>query len=226
MNTPNSHNPTAPSGADIWFLIDRSGSMSSIADAVVAGFDRFFAEQRAIASEATVTVVQFDDEQPHDVIIDRRPLDAITSIRDRFAPRGMTPLYDATARLLDRAEALGGDPDDQLVVILTDGMENASREWTHETLFGRISKLRATGWTFVFLGANQDSYAAGSQMAMPSGNVSNFRLDAAGVAAMTTGLSRTVGEWRGKSRSERRRDGGEFWGGKKEAEDATGSSRG
>ena len=81
-----------------------------------------------------------------------------------------------------------GDPADQLVVILTDGMENASQEWTRDTLFRRISKLRKKGWTFVFLGANQDSYAAGSQMAMPSGNVSNFRPDAAGVAAATVGL--------------------------------------
>jgi hypothetical protein len=60
-------------------------------------------------------------------------------------------------------------------------------------------------------------------MAMPAGNVSNFHPDAAGVAAMTTGLSGTVGEWRGKTRSERRRDGGELWGGTKEAEEATGS---
>jgi Mg-chelatase subunit ChlD len=225
MNTENDHELSEPSGADIWFLIDRSGSMTSIADDVVTGFDRFFAEQRSVASTATVTVVQFDDEQPHDVIIDRRPLDTVTSIRDRFAPRGMTPLYDATARLLDRAEAHRGDPDDQLVVILTDGMENASHEWTRDTLFRRISRLRSKGWTFVFLGANQDSYAAGSQMAMPLGNVSNFRPDAAGVAAMTTGLSRTVSEWRGKSRHQRHHDKDQFWGGKKEAEEVAGASR-
>ena len=198
--------------------------MASIADDVLMGFDRFFAEQRTIAADATVTIVQFDDEQPHDVIVDARPLDAVTSIRDRFAPRGLTPLYDATALLLDRAEAHRGDPADQLVVILTDGLENASREWSRDGLFRRISKLRKKGWTFVFLGANQDSYAAGSQLAMPSGNVSNFRPDAAGVAAMTDGLNRTVGEWRGKSRRERRRDGDQFWGGTKEAEEVTDSS--
>ena len=224
MSSPNPRNPSSSAGADIWFLIDRSGSMTSIADDVMTGFDRFFAEQRKIDGDATVTVVQFDDEQPHDVMIDRRSLDTVTSIRDRFAPRGLTPLYDATALLLDRAEAHHGDPDDQLVVILTDGLENASQEWTRDSLFGRISKLRAKGWTFVFLGANQDSYAAGAQLAMPSGNVSNFRPDAGGVAAMTDGLSRTVGEWRRKSRGQRRHDGDQFWGGKKEAEEASGSS--
>jgi hypothetical protein len=87
------------------------------------------------------------------------------------------------------------------VVIFTDGLENASHEWTHKKLFGRVYALRSKGWTFVFLGANQDSYATGAQRAMPAGN---FRADAVGVAAMT--------------------DGWQFWGGKKEAETVLGSS--
>jgi hypothetical protein len=76
----------------------------------------------------------------------------------------------------------------------------------------------------VFLGANQDSYATGAQLALPAGNVSNFRADAVGVAAMTDGLSRSVGEWRRKPRNQRRRDGGQFGGGKKEAEEAAARS--
>jgi hypothetical protein len=76
----------------------------------------------------------------------------------------------------------------------------------------------------VFLGANQDSYATGAQLAMPAGNVSNFRADAQGVTAMTDDLSRSVSEWRRKPRNQRRRDGAQFWGGKKEAETVLGSS--
>lgn len=206
--------------ADIWFLLDRSGSMSSIAEYVVSGFDGFFASQRSEAGDATVTVVQFDGEDPHDVIVDARPIAKVPSIGDRFEPRGMTPLFDAIALLLDRAERHGGDDADQLVVILTDGDENASREWTQKRLFRRIEKLRDRGWTFVFLGANQDSYAVGDQMAMPAGNVSNFRADEMGVSATYAGLDRTVREWRGKQRHERRRDADQFWGDRKEAEEA------
>jgi ADP-ribosylglycohydrolase len=205
--------------ADIWFLLDRSGSMSSIAQYVVSGFDGFFASQRAEAGDATVTVVQFDDADHHDVIVDAQPIAEVGSIGDRFEPRGMTPLYDAIALLLDRAERHGGDDDDQLVVILTDGHENASHEWTHQRLFRRIAKLRKRGWTFVFLGANQDSYDVGGQMAMPAGNVSNFRADEMGVSATYAGLDRTVREWRGKQRHERRRDADRFWGDRKEAEE-------
>ena len=81
--------PAADSpGADIWFLLDRSGSMASIAPDVVRGFDEFFAEQRAQAGEATVTLIQFDDQDPHDVLVDARPLAKVRSIRGRFEPRG------------------------------------------------------------------------------------------------------------------------------------------
>jgi hypothetical protein len=163
--------------------------------------------------------VQFDDADRHDVIIDAQPIEKVGSIGDRFEPRGMTPLYDAIALLLDWAERHGGDDADQLVVILTDGMENASGEWTHQRLFHRIAKLRDRGWTFVFLGANQDSYAVGDQMAMPAGNVSNFRADADGMVATYAGLDRTVREWRGKQRHERVRDADHFWGDRKEAEE-------
>ena len=131
----------------------------------------------------------------------------------------MTPLYDAIGLLLDRAERHGGDDADQLVVVLTDGAENASREWTQERLFARIGELRERGWTFVFLGANQDSYASGGGLGVRHGNTSNFMPDAAGVQAAYSGLDRTVSEWRGKSRAERRRDKDDFWGGRKEAEE-------
>ena len=217
--TPPTADAESDGGADIWFLVDRSGSMSSISKFVVSGFDEFFAKQRAEAGEATVTVVQFDDEAPHDVIVDGLPLDRVPSIRDRFQPRGMTPLYDAVGLLLDRAERRGGDAADQLVVILTDGGENASTTWTHHALFRRIADLRQRGWTFVFLGANQDSYEAGGRMSMPAGNVSNFRADESGVQAAYTGLDRTVSEWRGKARHERVRDADRFWGDTKEAEE-------
>lgn len=207
--------------ADIWFLLDRSGSMQSIAADVVRGFDGFFAEQRRVEGSARVTVVQFDDRDPHDVLVDAEPLHLVRSLSGRFQPRGNTPLYDAIAALLDRAErhvAAGAHPADQLMVILTDGMENASREWNAQRINSRIAGLRAAGWTFVFLGANQDSYAVGAQMAMAAGNVANFAPSPAGVAAGYGGLSRATAEFRTKSRAQRSADVDEFWGGVKESE--------
>ena len=215
--------PVDSPGADIWFLLDRSGSMASIAPDVVRGFDEFFAEQRAQEGDATVTLIQFDDQDPHDVLVDARPLRKVRSIRGRFEPRGFTPLYDAIARLLDRAERRlarhGANPADQLVVIFTDGLENASRDWDAQKINGRIADLRKAGWTFVFLGANQDSYATGGQMAMAAGSTANFAASPASVAASYRGLSRSVGEFRRKDRARRMAEADDFWGGVKESED-------
>src|SRR5262245_42450040 len=102
---------------------------------------------------------------------------------------------------------------------MTDGEENASRTWDQPRLFRRIGELRDRGWTFVFLGANQDSYAAGGALGVGAGNVSNFAPSPDGLAATYVGLSRTVREWRGKDRARRLQDRDDFWDGRKEAEE-------
>ncbi len=167
--------------------------------------------------------MQFDGDDPDDVVIDAKPLSLITSIAGRFVPRGMTPLYDAIGLLLDRAERrltrTGADPADQLVVIMTDGMENASRECTPDGIFERIAELRKAGWTFVFLGANQDSYATGSTLGVVAGNTSNYTASPDSVLAAQRGLSRAVTSWRAKPRHTRLADAEDFWEGVKEGEE-------
>ena len=175
-----------------------------------------------------MTLVQFDGEDIHDVIVDANPLERVRSIAGRFVPRGMTPLHDAIAAMLDRAEAhlknSGADPADQLVVIMTDGLENASRRWTAAAISERIEGLQKAGGTFVFAGANQDSYATGSAIGVVAGNTSNYTASATSVLATHRGLTRSVREWRGKSRSSRLADADNFWAGVKEGE-VEGASR-
>lgn len=205
-------------GSSIWFLLDRSGSMSSIASDVEGGFDQFFLDQAAVPGDVRVTVVQFDSNDPHEVLVDALAPAAVPTMRGRFSPRGSTPLFDAVGLLLDKAEAAGGNDVDQLVVVFTDGHENASRCWDRDRLFARIGALKDRGWTFVFLGANQDSYATGHHIGLADGNVSDFAADSAGVNAAYAGLSRATREWRAKDRPSRQRDRERFWGDVKEAE--------
>jgi hypothetical protein len=203
----------------VWFLLDRSGSMSSIADSVVDGYNRFFAEQRATGGATRATVVQFDSENPHEVLLDDADVDTVPPLDPRsFEPRGMTPLYDALGRLLDRAIRAGGHPADQIVVVLTDGMENASCTWSREATFSRVSTMRADGWTFVFLGANQDSYATGHDLAFADGSISNFLATSDGVHAAWGGASRVVRQFKMKRRQQRLRDRDDPWDDVKEAE--------
>jgi hypothetical protein len=160
------------------------------------------------------------------VLVDAKPIRQVQSIAGRFQPRGLTPLYDAIGTLLDRAEArvarAGTDPADQLVVVMTDGAENASRKWAPDAIFDRIAGLRQSGWTFVFLGANQDSYVTGAAMGVGAGNTSNYTASPESVLAAQRGLNRAVREWRSKPRQSRVADADAFWGGIKEGEEEIG----
>lgn len=203
------------------FLLDRSGSMQAIVGDVIGGFNGFLREQQAQAGACHMTLVQFDSQDPFEVLIDdmdvkaMRPLDAA-----RYQPRGMTPLLDATGALLDHAErrAQAGRDEDQVVVVFTDGEENASQRWTREALFGRVERLKAAGWSFVFLGANQDSYAEGRGLGIGAGNVSNFDACAEGTADAFQSVSRAMRSYRSKDRGSRGVQRDDFFEGVKEAE--------
>lgn len=82
-----------------------------------------------------------------------------------FKPRNTTPLYDAMARMISHVERLSSDRTDEDVtlVVFTDGGENASREVSSAKVFGLVGQKKKLGWTFVFLGANQDSYTGGDR---------------------------------------------------------------
>ena len=164
--------------AHLWFLLDRSGSMEAIRPAVVEGLADFLREQHAADPEALFTLVQFDDVDAHEVVIDARPLaDVAPLTSEGFEPRGTTPLYDAIGQLVERIDAHiegGGHDADQVVVVMTDGHENASRRFTQQAVFKLVADRREQGWTFAFLGANQDSYAAGGAIGVARSNAANW----------------------------------------------------
>ncbi len=178
------------------FLIDRSGSMSGLQSDVVDGFNGFVARQRAHSGACTLTLVQFDSNDPYGVIHDGVPLHEVPDLAlDEYRPRGMTPLLDALGSLIEAADArlewLGHD-EDQIVAVFTDGLENASRRWKRADLFDLIAARKDAGWTFVFMGANQDSYAEAGRLGMDEGSVQDFRADKEGVRAAFDSWDRAV----------------------------------
>ena len=142
-------------------------------------------EQASNPVPAHFTLVQFDGADPHETMIDSQLMTEVRlSELGEFLPRGNTPLYDAIGMLVERADrhvAAGGDDADQLVVIFTDGQENASQRWTRRRVFDAVNERRTRGWTFVFMGANQDAYATGESMSMSRRSSANW--DASPVGA-------------------------------------------
>src|SRR5688500_9013338 len=117
----------------IGFVLDRSGSMATIAEDVVGGFNTFLADQQADGNDAVMTLVQFDSQDPFEVLADAVPVaEMVPLTAATFVPRGGTPLFDALSRAITHVTArqatlaeLDVPLEDILVVAFTDGQENS-----------------------------------------------------------------------------------------------------
>ncbi len=146
-------------------LLDRSGSMQSIADDTRGGFDAYIAKERENDGRIVVTLAQFDDQ--YDLVYSAMPIDSVPPLV--LEPRSMTALYDAIGKLItDVGSDLAAKPEHErphsvTVLVMTDGHENASREWTHEAVRALITQQETQyDWDFVFLGSNIDAVAVGT----------------------------------------------------------------
>ena len=186
----------------IAIILDRSGSMESSKESTVAGFNEFIRTQKAIPGDATVKLVQFDDQ--YETVFDE-PLKRCPELnQSMFVPRGSTALLDAQGRTIvelgRELAALAEEerPSKVIVVTLTDGLENASKEYTLDKIGEMIREQRDKyNWDFVFLGANQDAIATAAAMSIPMPSAMSYSTSGAGVAATMAAVSNYVCAARG-----------------------------
>lgn len=162
-------------------LLDESGSMAGNQKAVIDGTNEFVGSlQGEKNSEKTkVTISTFDNSAGQEmvrVIRDAEPLDDIELLdSEDYQPRGGTPLYDAIGKTIAAMEAGMHTRDRAMVVIFTDGYENASVEFDQPAIKALVERKEAEGWTFIFLGANIDARRVGATMGMGAqGQAINF----------------------------------------------------
>lgn len=192
-------------------LLDRSGSMSPLREQVVTGFNTFLAEQRSSAAEAAalaVSLVQFDGQAPFHVVIDAVPATEVVDLGwDDYKPRGSTPLLDAIGRLIETLDHRILEPahvdEDQIICIITDGAENASTDFSAAQIKKLIEDRTRAGFTFIFLGANQDSFTSGKTLGMARGNTRNFAASADGARRVFEEVSGSVADQRRRTKYER-----------------------
>jgi hypothetical protein len=151
----------------IYFLLDRSGSMQSIKSDTEGGFAAFVEEQRRAPGDCRVTLAQFDHE--YDVVYSGVPVAAVPPLA--LQSRGTTALLDAMGRLVTDAGAeLAALPEHErpgtvIVAVMTDGLENASREWTHTAIRSLVEQqTSAYAWQFMYMGADQDAIEVGARL--------------------------------------------------------------
>ena len=213
----------APGGPlHLFVLLDRSGSMEAIRSEVIGGFNAFVAGQQINGADARLTMVQFDTQDLAETVVDDVPIRQVKPLtRARFQPRGGTPLLDATAHLVARARAKVGDgPVDANVVVvtITDGLENACREFTRADIREMIGEREAAGWTFVYLSAGLDAYDDATSFGYAPGSVQAWAPDAEGATLAFSSLNVAVGGLRSKVRAAAPVDRHEVFGGHKPAE--------
>lgn len=151
----------------IAFLLDRSGSMQSIKSDVVGGFEAFLAEQRAGDGDCRVTLAQFDDQ--YEVVYRAVPVSEVSPLE--LNPRSSTALLDSMGKLItDTAAeiaALAEDdkPGSVIIAIMTDGLENASHEWSRPAIKSLVEQqTNEFGWEFLYMGADQDAVEVGKDL--------------------------------------------------------------
>ncbi|WNG87769.1 VWA domain-containing protein [Mycobacterium sp. ITM-2016-00317] len=161
-----------PSLTRIVFLLDRSGSMASIRTDVIGGFDAFLTEQRAGQGDCTVTLAQFDNE--YEVVYQGIPLADVPPLA--LLPRGGTALFDSMGRVItDTAAEIAAMPEADrpgtvVVAIMTDGMENSSKEWRQSDVRALVERQTDEhGWEFLYMGADQDAVEVGRGLGVREG---------------------------------------------------------
>lgn len=143
-------------------VLDRSGSMGAIKEETIGAFNGYL-EQLVKDAPETIFSLTIFDSQSIDTIVDNEKAKDVTPLNSNtYQPRAMTPLYDAVGKVIDKLQNSEGD--NKILVILTDGQENNSREYTRENIKKTLDeKQNKDNWLVIYLGANQDAFAEGAK---------------------------------------------------------------
>jgi len=178
---------TDPDLTWITIILDRSGSMASARESTVAGFNEFVRDQKKLPGQARLKLVQFDDQ--YDEVFDL-PLSEVPELtQDTFVPRGWTALYDAQGKTITTLQenisklSSAERPSKVVIVTLTDGMDNKSKEYSKTSIASLNDKMKNEyKWQLVYLGANQDAVAVGGGMNYFTSQSLSYKMDRMGQA--------------------------------------------
>lgn len=165
-------------------ILDKSGSMGSVQQETATMFNNYVKElEKDTAAKYRLSLSLFDTtvERRH---VDIPLEDTVELDSVNYMPNGWTALYDAIGLTVNELKKKVKEGDKVLVVVITDGAENSSKEYGSTQVKDMITEAEKNGWKFVYLGANQDSWTNSQNLGFRSNSVADFN-------ATTKGLSRT-----------------------------------
>ncbi len=188
----------------ITVILDRSGSMSSIRDDIIGGFNHFVDSQKAGSGTATLTLVQFDTQDPYEVIHWFKPMTEVPPLTAKtFVPRASTPLWDAVGRGIEDLErnlsllAPEAQPEKVVMVVITDGMENSSRQFRRSQIQKMITeKTEKNQWQFVYLSSDLNAVDEAEKSGFYRRSSMSYDPNTAGVKNMWRSLDMDISKYR------------------------------
>lgn len=173
--------------SSIVFVMDKSGSMISMGNEPIDGLNNFYEEQKKVC-EFNSTLIFFNEKVTF-VHKNKSSKDLENITSEDYVPAGMTALYDAVGTGIDYQRSI--KTDNVIFVILTDGLENSSQEYTKKSIKELTGKMETEyNWKFMYLGANQDSFAVGEGLGFR--NTTDFDATPLGCQTLMRGISETV----------------------------------
>lgn len=172
---------------ELVFILDKSGSMGGLETDTIGGYNSMFEKQKALDSECLVTTVLFDNN--YQLLHDRIDIKAVNPITEKeYFVEGSTALLDAMGKTIHKiSNAQKNTAEDYraekvMFVIITDGQENASREYTSARIKQMVERRKAKyGWEFMFLGANIDAVETAGHFGISADRAQNYHADSKGV---------------------------------------------
>ncbi len=187
---------------ELVFILDRSGSMSGLETDTIGGFNSMLEKQKKESGEAFVTTVLFDDK--YELLHDRYDIKGVNLLTEKeYYVRGSTALLDAIGITINNIGKALSDakeedrPGKVLFVIITDGMENSSREFSYEKVKKMVEHQKSKyAWDFIFLGANIDAIKTANSFGISADMATNFVSDSAGTQLNYKIVSEVVSSFR------------------------------
>lgn len=192
--------------AELAFILDRSGSMAGLESDTIGGFNAFLEKQKALPGEARLTTVLFNDRDF--LLHDRLDIRAVAPLTEKqYQVGGSTALLDAVGRTIDKIDRAQRHSSEEyragrvLIAITTDGLENASREYTLPRVRAMIERQKSEcGWEFLFLGANIDAVEAAGDLGIAPGRAQTYVGDAEGTRQIFRAVSEAAATLREEGR--------------------------
>ncbi len=187
---------------ELVFILDRSGSMGGLESDTIGGFNSMLKKQQAEPGECRTTTVLFDGY--YEILHDRIDIKAVSPITEKeYFVRGNTALLDAIGRTINKIGGVQKNTAEEyraekvLLVVTTDGMENASREFDYAKIKSMIERQKSRhGWEFIFLGANIDAVEVAGRFGVAASRAQNYHNDVEGIALNYKIVSEAVASFR------------------------------